>query len=70
MIKIELKTIGGEIAFTWECQKNTVKETVEKFLKENLGKWIEKINPVHQWTSSVVTPISNKYNGKNGVSIV
>ena len=35
-----------------------------------LIKVIEKINPVHQWTPSAVTPISNKYNGKNGVSIV
>ena len=44
MIKIELKNIFGEIAFTWESEKNTIKETVEKLLKDNLGNWIKGIN--------------------------
>jgi uncharacterized protein YjbI with pentapeptide repeats len=44
MKKFELKTLAGEVAFTWESENNTIKETVEKFLKENIGKIIKNIN--------------------------
>jgi len=44
MKKIEIKTILGEVCFSWESEKNTVKETVEKFLKENLGTIIKNVD--------------------------
>ncbi len=44
MKKIEIKTILGEVCFSWESEKNTVKETVIELLKANKGKWIEKVN--------------------------
>ncbi len=64
MIKIELKTIAGEVAFTWESNRNTVKETVKQLLKENAGKIINKINLSGYDLSNIDFSNSKFYNSK------
>jgi len=41
---IELKSIYGSILFSYEKEDNTIKETVEKYLNENIGKIISNLD--------------------------
>ena len=43
-IKIKIKSIFGNVVFTHESENNTIKKTVEKFLRENEGKVINEVD--------------------------
>lgn len=37
MIKIEIKSVFGEVLFSYEKENNTIKDTVEKAVKERVS---------------------------------
>ncbi len=63
-LKFEIKTIYGEVAFSYEKENNSIKETVEKFLEKNKGKWIQQINLSNLNLSGIDFIGSKFYNSK------
>ena len=37
MKKIELKTIFGDLIFSWESENNTISETVKEYIKKEIA---------------------------------